>query len=32
MTLINRDNIDGGLGLFSSTSSAFFFVYIKPEE
>lgn len=27
-----NSNIDGGLGLFSSTSSAFFFVYIKPEE
>ncbi len=27
-----NSNINGGLGLFSSTSSAFFFVYIKPEE
>lgn len=26
-----NSNIEGGLGLFSSTSSAFFFVYIKPE-
>ena len=27
-----NSNIEGGLGLFSSTSSTFFFVYIKPEE
>ncbi|MBT7822660.1 MAG: DUF4249 family protein [Candidatus Marinimicrobia bacterium] len=26
-----NSNIDGGFGLFSSTSSSFFFVYIKPE-
>jgi len=25
-------NINNGLGLFSSTSSAYFFVYVKPEE
>ena len=30
--IMPNSNIDGGLGLFSSTSSAFFFVYIKPEE
>lgn len=27
-----NSNIEGGIGLFSSTSSAFFIVYVKPEE